>query len=95
MEAILALLIALGAGTGVGTLVLRNLYYICQPSEILIFAGSSRTLSNGRKVGYRLVKGGSSVRVPLLERAFRMELTNLIIDLRVISAYSKGAFHSR
>ncbi|MBD1868118.1 flotillin family protein [Cyanobacteria bacterium FACHB-471] len=90
METILALLIALGAGTGVGTLVLRNLYYICQPSEILIFAGSRRTLSNGRKVGYRLVKGGSSVRVPLLERAFRMDLTNLIIDLRVISAYSKG-----
>jgi flotillin len=90
MEAILALLIALGAGTGAGTLVLRNLYYICQPSEVLIFAGSRRTLSDGRKVGYRLVKGGSSVRVPLLERAFRMELTNLIIDLRVISAYSKG-----
>ncbi|MDE5083022.1 MAG: SPFH domain-containing protein, partial [Trichodesmium sp. St18_bin1] len=42
------------------------------------------------KVGYRLVKGGSSVRVPLLEQAFRMDLSNMIIELKVNNAYSKG-----
>jgi flotillin len=70
--------------------VIRNLYYICQPSEILIFAGSRQQTQNGKEVGYRLVKGGSSIRVPLMERALRMELTNMIIDLRVTNAYSKG-----
>jgi flotillin len=89
-EAVIALLILLGAGTGAGALVIRNLYYICQPSEVLIFAGSERTASDGRRVGYRLVKGGSSIRVPLLERALRMDLTNMIIELRVSNAYSKG-----
>ncbi|NJK41067.1 MAG: flotillin family protein [Acaryochloridaceae cyanobacterium SU_2_1] len=90
MEPIIALLSIFGLGTGAIALVIRNLYYICQPSEILIFAGSTHQAADGRRVGYRLVKGGSSIRVPLLERALRMELTNMIIDLRVANAYSKG-----
>ncbi|EKQ69697.1 hypothetical protein OsccyDRAFT_2338 [Leptolyngbyaceae cyanobacterium JSC-12] len=89
-ETIIALAGILGLGTGAGFFVIRNLYYICQPNEVLIFAGSSRKLADGRKVGYRLVKGGSSIRVPLLERALRMDLSNIIIDLRVSNAYSKG-----
>ncbi|MGQ4650168.1 SPFH domain-containing protein [Lyngbya aestuarii] len=90
MEVILALLSVLGLGTGAGFFVIRNLYYICQPSEVLIFAGSSQSTSEGRRIGYRLVKGGSSIRVPLLERTFRLDLTNMIIELRVSNAYSKG-----
>ena len=90
IEAFVALLAILGLGTGAGVFVIKNLYYICQPNEVLIFAGSSRRLDNERKVGYRLVKGGSSVRVPLLERALRMDLSNMIIELRVSNAYSKG-----
>jgi flotillin len=90
IEAIIALLGIFGVGTGAAVLVIRNLYYICQPSEVLIFAGSSCQASDGRRVGYRLVKGGSSLRVPLLERTLRMDLTNMIIELRVSNAYCKG-----
>lgn len=90
MEALFALLLILGAGTGAGAMVIRNLYYICQPNEVLIFAGPTRRLSDDRRVGYRLVKGGSSLRVPLLERALRMDLSNMIIELKVANAYSKG-----
>ena len=90
MEIIVLLLGILGLGTGAGALVIRNLYYICQPSEILIFAGTKEKTADGKKVGYRLVKGGSSIRVPLLEKAFRMDLTNIIIELKVANAYSKG-----
>ena len=90
MEIIIALLGVLGLGTGAGFLVIRNLYYICQPSEVLIFAGSRRAVEGGQDVGYRLVKGGSSIRIPLLEHAFRMDLTNMIIELKVSNAYSKG-----
>lgn len=90
MEVIALLLGIFGVGTGAGFWVIRNLYYICQPSEVLIFAGNRTSVSDGRDVGYRLVKGGSSIQVPLLERAFRMELTNMIIELRVSNAYSKG-----
>ena len=88
---IIALLVAIfGLGSGAGWFVIRNLYYICQPSEILIFAGTKTRSSDGQEVGYRLVKGGSSIRVPMLEEAFKMDLTNMIIELKVANAYSKG-----
>ena len=84
----LALIIA-ALASGSGYLIIKNLYYICQPNEVLIFAGSNRR-SGDRRVGYRLVKGGSSIRTPLLEKVMRMNLTNMIIELKVSNAYSKG-----
>ena len=64
MEVVIALLALLGVGTGAGALVIRNLYYICQPNEVLIFAGSSRQSPDGRRVGYRLVKGAVAFACP-------------------------------
>lgn len=90
IELIGLLLGIFGAGAGASFLVIRNLYHICPPSEVLIFAGAKRRLSDGREVGYRLVKGGSGIQTPLLEQVFRMNLTNMIIDLKVVNAYSKG-----
>ncbi|MDY7019941.1 MAG: SPFH domain-containing protein [Cyanobacteriota bacterium] len=90
MEIIIALVAALGLGTGAGAFIIRNLYYVCQPSEVLIFAGGHQKVGDDREVGYRLVKGGSSIRIPLLEQAFRMDLTNMIIELKVVDAFSKG-----
>jgi flotillin len=89
MGGLIALLAILGAGGGVISLIIRNLYYICQPNEVLIFAGGQQ-VSRDRTMGYRLVKGGSSLRTPLLERVMRMDLTNMIIELKVSNAYSKG-----
>jgi flotillin len=89
MNLIFILLVVLFGGAGAMRLVIKNLYYICQPSEILIFAGG-RQAAGDKSVGYRLVKGGSSIRKPLLEKVFRMNLTNMIIDLKVTNAYSKG-----
>ena len=90
MSIIATLLGIFGLGTGAGWYVISKLYYICQPSEILIFAGTKIKGQDGKEVGYRLVKGGSSIRTPLLEQAFRMDLTNMIIELKVANAYSKG-----
>ena len=90
IEIISLLLGIFGAGSAAGYWVIRNFYHICQPNEVLIFAGGKRNTSAGRQVGYRLVKGGSSIQTPLLERTFRMDLSNIIIDLKVSNAYSKG-----
>ncbi len=86
----ITLLVLLGIGAFSSSRVIKNLYYICQPSEVLILAGTRSPAVDGKTIGYRLVKGGSSLRLPLLEEAFRMELTNMIIELRVSNAYSKG-----
>ena len=88
------MLIAIGltgaAGFWAFVVLLRQLYYICQPSEVLIFAGLRRTTGSGERVGYRTVRGGSALRIPLLEEVMRLDLSNMIIDLRVDNAYSKG-----
>ena len=68
---------------------LKGLIYICAPNEFLIFSGS-RQERGGRSYGYRLIKGGRGVRLPLLERVDRMDLTNMAIDIQAIGAYSKG-----
>lgn len=86
------------AGVGIGVLaffgvaalvVVRRLFFICGPNEVLVFSGA-RSSVEGRAVGYRVVKGGSSLRTPLLERVDRMDITNMTVDVAVSSAYSKG-----
>jgi flotillin len=85
-----------GAAIGVAVLtiiiIITRLMYICPPNEVLIFSGGHRKVSDAddRVVGYRLIQGGRGIRTPLLEKVDRMELTNMIIDLRVAGAYSKG-----
>ncbi len=93
MSGILAILGAFGvvgiaaAGAAVG--VAGNLLYICEPNEVLIFSGRRREV-NGQTKGYRIIKGGRGWRVPLIERVDRLDLTNMIIDVEVRGAYSKG-----
>jgi flotillin len=75
------------AGAAVG--LAGNLLYICEPNEVLIFSGRRRQTPQG-PVGYRIIKGGRGWRVPLFERVDRLDLTNMIIEVEVHGAYSKG-----
>ena len=71
------------------SMVLTRFLYICQPNEVLVFSGGQRA-SVGRKVGYRIIKGGRALRIPLLETVDSMDLTNMPIEVAVQGAYSKG-----
>jgi flotillin len=83
---ILAVIGVVGAGAGTALVALaRNLLFICEPNEVLIFSGL-----RGGGSGYRTVKGGRAWRVPLLETVDRLDLTNMIIDVAVTNAYSLG-----
>jgi flotillin len=73
----------------IGAVIVKKLIYICQPNEVLVFSGAKRKVGN-RVVGYRLVQGGRALKVPLLEKVSRLDLTNMVIDIRVQGAYSKG-----
>ncbi|MEO7454101.1 MAG: SPFH domain-containing protein [Fimbriimonadales bacterium] len=66
-----------------------RLVQVCQPNEVLIFSGGRRRVAD-RDVGYRIVKGDRGIRTPLIERVDRMDLTNMIIDVSAVGAYSKG-----
>jgi flotillin len=72
-------------------IILKRMIYICPPNAVLIFSGAHRRLdTDERVVGYRVVQGGRGIRIPLIEVVDRMDLTNMMIELRVEGAYSKG-----
>ena len=71
-------------------LVIKNVLYVCQPNEVLIFSGRQRRTPDGKLYGYRIIRGGRAIRIPLFETVDRMDLTNMIIEVQVKNAYSKG-----
>ena len=89
MVYVLFVLAALGILATVLALLIKRLLYICQPNEVLIFSGGQRA-TGSRTVGYRVIKGGRALRIPLLEAVDRMDLTNMPIEVSVTNAYSKG-----
>lgn len=86
---IAAIAIILGVFAVIAIVVVNRLIHICAPNEVLIFSGTHRRIGH-RTVGYRLVQGGRGIRMPLIERVDRLDLTNMIIDVRVAGAYAKG-----
>ncbi len=86
--------LCLAGGIGFGLLlavtIAKQFLFICRPDEVLIFSGRRRTMTDGSEVGYRLVFGGRTVRVPLFERVDGMSLATIPLDLHVTNAYSKG-----
>jgi len=89
MSLIITLLVVAVVFGIVLSMVLTRFLYICQPNEVLVFSGGQRA-SVGRKVGYRIIKGGRALRIPLMETVDSMDLTNMPIEVAVQGAYSKG-----
>ena len=70
--------------------IIRNTY-VCAPNEVLIFSGRTWPGTESAKtLGFRVVRGGRAVRVPIIEVVDRMSLTNMAIELGVTNAISKG-----
>ena len=87
------ILLLLGALAGLLLIVNTNIIKV-PPSTVAIFSGRKRIIANqetGEKetVGYRIVKGGSSVRIPILERVDYLSLNLITIPLRISGAYTK------
>ncbi|MGM0557891.1 MAG: flotillin family protein [Myxococcota bacterium] len=69
---------------GTAAIAVSNLIEICEPNEVLVFSGAST------EKGYELVHSGKKIRIPLFHRVDRIDITNVVIDLNVTNAYSKG-----
>ncbi len=70
--------------------VLKNFLIIGKPNEVLVFSGRKHKLDDGTELGFRVVRGGRSFRVPLLEKVDAMDMTIMPIDIRIRGAYAKG-----
>lgn len=95
MESILIVAFVLIAAFMAVLGIVRANLKICQPNEVLIFSGRSRALTDGSRIGYRVIRGGRGFRIPLLERVDRLALNTIPIDLTVTNAYSKGGIPLR
>jgi len=72
-------------------MIVKSLIVICPPNQIAVITGKSRTLSDGRTVGYRILKGGRTLRIPIIEKVSWMDLNTIPLEVSVTNAYSKGA----
>ena len=84
----------LGAAVALAILILigivKSLVVICPPNRVAVISGRKRELSDGREVGYRLLQGGRTLRVPLIERVQWMNLNTIPLEVAVTNAYSRG-----
>ena len=71
--------------------MVKSLVVICPPNRVAVISGRDRPLPDGRTVGYRVIKGGRTIRIPVLEKVDYMDLNTIPIDVSVHNAYSKGA----
>jgi flotillin len=89
MEALIPLVIIVAIGLFVVFQVVTRLITIATPNEVIVFSGPSQKVE-GKVIGYRYINGGSRIRVPLVEKVSRLDVTNMIIEINISGAYSKG-----
>lgn len=73
-----------------GAALAGRFLYVCRPSEVLVFSGRRRRTVDGRDVGFRLVTAGRALRLPMLEKVERMDVTLISVPMSVSGAYSEG-----
>ena len=72
-------------------LAVRWLIVICPPNQIAVITGRTNELPDGKTIGYRVLRGGRTMRWPIIERVQFMDLNTIAIEVSVTNAYSKGA----
>ncbi|MCJ8279293.1 MAG: SPFH domain-containing protein [Rivularia sp. ALOHA_DT_140] len=86
-----SLLIATGIfGTVLTAWFLQSCLCICKPNEVLVISGRKRKTKDGNEVGYRVLSGGRAIRIPIVEKVRRMDVTTMPVPVEVKNAYSKG-----
>lgn len=88
-----------GAGVAIAVLIfaalilvwgVNALIQICDPNKILIISGRQYRRKDGQTLGYRVIYGGRTIRIPILETVGTMDLTTMPVPIEVTNAYSKG-----
>jgi flotillin len=88
----ISVIIPVVAGVVVTLLIILWLFssnYIkVPPNTAAVFSGRKRKLTDGRVVGYRMVKGGAALRIPVLEKVDYLALNVITIPLEIRRAYT-------
>src|SRR5690606_2862729 len=94
LEEIMPVVLPVAAGSIVFILaviwILQKFLIVCAPNRVLILSGRKRVGGDGREVGFRVVKGGRAFRVPVIETAEWLDMTNISVPMSITGAYSEG-----
>ncbi|PYV32556.1 MAG: flotillin family protein [Acidobacteria bacterium] len=63
-------------------------YIKVPPNAVAIFSGRTRKLADGKRIGYRMIRGGAAFKWPLLERVEYLSLNVFTIPLEIKRAYT-------
>ncbi len=91
MDLIITLATIIVLAIVVVAVAVRTFIVICPPNQIAVITGRTRQTADGGTVGYRVLRGGRTYRMPMLEQVEFMDLNTIAIDVSVANAYSKGA----
>ncbi|MGB3534630.1 MAG: SPFH domain-containing protein [Microcoleaceae cyanobacterium] len=69
---------------------LNTFLQICKPNEILILSGRKHRTKEGLDVGYRVIFGGRTLCIPILETVKTMDLRTMPVPVEISNAYSQG-----
>lgn len=69
---------------------IKQLLVIVPPNMVAVITGRKRILDDGTSVGYRVVRGGRTFRIPILERTQWMALNTIPLTISVRNAIAKG-----
>ena len=68
----------------------KQLLIIVPPNMVAVITGRRRELTDGTSVGYRVVRGGRTIRIPILEQAQWMTLNTIPLTISVRNAIARG-----
>ena len=86
--AVPVIVILLVLGFFAAAFVFSRNYIKVSPNAVAVLSGRKRKLADGRVVGYRMVRGGAALRIPLLEKVEYLHLNVMTIPLEIKRAYT-------
>ena len=63
---------------------------ICEPNEVMIFSGRTFKDKDRGSVGYRVIRGGRALKIPLIETVRTISLNAMPIEMDVTGALTRG-----
>ncbi len=78
-----------GVSVGVILVVVSRLLIVVLPNRMAILSGRQHMSPEG-PIGYRVIRGGRALRIPILEQVDYMDLTNRVISLEVRALSRNG-----
>jgi flotillin len=88
-----AMLLGMAAGLVLSlawaALIVARCLVVVAPNQLAVLSGRRHQLADGTVIGFRLLRGGRVLRIPILEQVDFMDLSNRSLTIEVRGCYAK------